>query len=364
MNSSDTSIIFIVDPPKLVPEGIILISSIRRHLGDVDVVCYVPRHKQKLLPPQFVSFAACHGVQIDYIDPDDRFSPVYPHGNKLLAAMQPRATAKTLFLDTDTVIWDGFDIDSLITEGRLSAAPEGRRTWGKPKFGEDWWAIYRKFGHELSEAQVKFARTGKLSPPYFNAGVVGFPNHVEGSELNFGKLWLETAIAIDQDDTIPKRRPWVDQISLPIAMTLAGWTFEALSIEWNLSLSRHSNDPAKEIEEMDSKEPYILHYHDLEFLKDTRYDGYLDSLVSEYTIFSDFAEMMSPVSERSQRKIDLEEKLRCFQNTAKGERTPEMRVDFVADKKARMAMVNQDPSAMFNSWPMDITRKMDQWDVL
>ncbi|WP_207101405.1 hypothetical protein [Paracoccus shandongensis] len=87
----------------------------------------------------------------------------------------------------------------MVEAGTVSAAPEGRYTWGK-KAGH-WETAYAVFGLAVPEERVRLARTGAMSPPSFNAGVVGFPT-------GFGKLWLETAQELDRDiHAISGRRP-------------------------------------------------------------------------------------------------------------------------------------------------------------
>jgi len=320
-------------------------------MGDIDVVCYCPSDKKGILPSQFVQFAAHNNVTIDYIQPDPRFVPEYPHGNKLLATKSLRKTSKTLFLDTDTVIWQQFDPDALITENVLSVAPEGRRTWGKPQFGEDWGYLYDKFQLPHPQEQIKLARTGALSLPYFNAGVVGFANQLDGSAQSFGELWLETAVAIDQDESVPKRRPWVDQISMPIAIARTGWSYKILSNAWNLSLSRHSSEPIEEIAKIDAEEPYILHYHRFRFLEGTRYTGYFDSLVAEFTTFSSFNEMMRPFNERSAVVKGLEAQIQAIRKMPKTERIGEIKEKFAALKATRIGLVKSPQEELYKQWP-------------
>lgn len=63
--------------------------------------------------------------------------------------------------------------------------------------------------------------------PYFNAGMIGFPERsFQGKR--FAEIWYETALIIDEIEGLHKRRPYLDQMSLPPTIQKAGLTWRRL----------------------------------------------------------------------------------------------------------------------------------------
>jgi hypothetical protein len=66
-------------------------------------------------------------------------------------------------------------------------------------------------------------------------------------DIGFGSAWLECAQNIDADQSIPisAKRPWLDQIALPVAAAKLGIEVHALSVDYNFpswDLSRQPSD--------------------------------------------------------------------------------------------------------------------------
>jgi len=49
-----------------------------------------------------------------------------------------------------------------------------------------------------------------LSPPYFNAGMIGFREDVESDDSHLGKVWLDTSHRIDWDLGMAAERTFLD----------------------------------------------------------------------------------------------------------------------------------------------------------
>lgn len=86
-----------------------------------------------------------------------------------------------------------------------------------------WETIYGVFDMEVPAERIDLMRRGKDRVPYFSAGLVVFP---ENGDNRFPDVWYDTARALDRVDSIPSRRPYLDQQSLPVAIRRAG-------LEWN-----------------------------------------------------------------------------------------------------------------------------------
>ncbi|WP_273699816.1 hypothetical protein [Paracoccus sphaerophysae] len=350
----DTSVIFVVDPPHLILESIMLVGSVRRHLPDVDLQAYCPASKRGAIPSQLVQFFKWHGVTLNYIKTEDVFSPDYPQGNKLLACRATRKTARTLFLDTDVVLAKPFDIQGLIQHGQISASPEGRRTWGKIKFGQDWSYLYSRFDLPMPTDTVQLVRTNASSPPYFNAGVVGYVNKSRSRDTAFGRCWLDTALTFDADKTIVSPRPWLDQIALPVAAARQRLSFKVLSQDWNLSLSRPDINDVEELNRMNGSDPFIVHYHRFGFFEGTRYAEILDETTRAFTVFESFSELSQPYADISGELNAIERQMHDLRSRDKAQRTGQDRLRLAELKTQRLAVINRPLSEKLAKWPKSI----------
>ncbi|WP_156965490.1 hypothetical protein [Paracoccus sphaerophysae] len=346
----DVEILFVVDPPKLIIEAILLILSIRARLGNCRITACVPNRKYTALPKQFFDLAEKADVRILEFQ-DSPFLTKYPHGNKILALCARDRVGGVIFLDTDTVIWRGFDPSQLIKQGSVSVCPEGRRTWGK--FSQAWSDVYSMFDLPYPTRTVKMVRTNAISAPYYNAGVIAF-NDEENEGNNFPSLWLETALRIDENENIHNKRPWLDQISLPVCIARAEMHVNELGEEWNFSLSRKHDSPS-EISRIDSANPYIIHYHNAKFFRDTKFSGYLDDIIAEYTIFESYEQMtMDDLPQRSRALTDIEVQLRKIRAKNKDAWTLDDRKELSNLRKWKAMEKSKPRKEVFSEWPDSI----------
>lgn len=314
-----STVIFVIDPPVLYVEAVLLVASIRRNLTNVDITAYCPAEKLIYLLPQVREFLEAQGVTLAAINTKNVFFPNYPHGNKILASASERKTRKTLFLDTDTFIYRPFDLDLLFAPKTISVAPEGRLTWGDPEKQQNWPYLYRKFRLREPEHMIRLARTGEVSYPYFNAGVIAFENGEAQNQL-FEQTWLEISSQIDRDESVPDRRPWLDQIALPIAATQSEMAFNILPIEWNFSLSRKAGNTER-IRYIDLMRPYIVHYHNFKYIYETKFLDYVDNLIRDFTVFNSLDELNAPILDQRSRVARIERKMKEIRGTRGKDRT-------------------------------------------
>lgn len=367
--TAKTSLIYVIDPPALMIEAILLSASVRRHMPEVDLIAYCPAEKADLLPPQICEYLDATNTQLKLMPTAGVFSPHYKQGNKLIAAAQHRPHDFTVFLDTDTVLWQRVSLADMIGDGIVAAAPEGRRTWGKPD--GHWQHAYSVFGMHVPAERIPMARTKVLSPPYFNAGVVAFPNAPVTGASSFGECWLQTALELDQPEhDVPIRRPYLDQIALPIAIRRASLNCRVLDDRFNLSLPHKDIPPGipehkriswqKDIDRINSVDPFILHYHTPSASKGLRYDGYLDELMRESTVFRNISEAGWT------RHLDFDPKAimtEFFHLKAipRGDRTTEQIARFreVDAMKKKFKQMAANPRKFLDIWPASILPNPD-----
>lgn len=357
---NNTSLIFVVDPPNLVIDAILLLASIRRHMPDIHVVGYCPAEKEDKLPPQLVEFFNANNASIEFMKTEGVFAPAYKQGNKLIAAQASRPTDFTLFLDTDTLVMRPFDPADILKRGEIAAAPEGRFTWGKDP--DMWPSAYTIFGLDVPSARIALAKTNASSPPYFNAGVVGFANDTADGR-RFADIWMDTALQIDADQQVRGRRPWLDQIALPVAMKRAGFGFTLLDKKWNLSMTHKRVDQAdnngkrrvfqKIIDDLNTADPIIAHYHNHSAMKDLAYSGLTDEILSQSTCFHSYDDIKSKMIGDAPRKGDIMPEFHTLKRIK--DKTPEQKERFrVVDAMKRKFQSGEIQRQYYQDWPDSI----------
>lgn len=252
------SIFFILDGPKYQAQAILLAATLRYFNEDrFHLIAYVPKGGRKQLERiTHRTMQACNvdvrDIEIDSVDGRPPFDGHYPHGNKILAAAQPRETSVSVFLDSDMVCCAPLDFAGLVQRGQMRAVVSDYATgWYSFK---RWTKAYRHFGLDVPEQRVQFHRGRQLtSPPYYNAGMVGFREDVASDSQHLGKVWLETAHDFDWNLDLKYEQTYLDQLSLPIAATRAGLEMPLTPVAYNYNIMRREFDP-----ELDLK---ILHYH-------------------------------------------------------------------------------------------------------
>jgi hypothetical protein len=77
----------------------------------------------------------------------------------------------------------------------------------------------------VPEERIKLMRDRrKPMVPYFSSGFVIFPEtHRSEAGLSFADTWMDTAQRVDQIETLAQfKRPYLDQMTLPLAIRRAG----------------------------------------------------------------------------------------------------------------------------------------------
>ena len=296
LNDHDVSFFHVIDPPALLLDSIILSCTLRMHFPEAEVIAYCPETKRDLVPPYVAEFYRHTGVDLRFM-PAGEFQPYYKQGNKIVAACQPRSSTHSIFLDTDIAIARSFDINLLAKAGQVGVVPEGKFTWGKD---QSWWdRVYEKFDMPIPQERVRLSRVPLPSIPYFNAGMISFP-----TDSTFAAEWMAVALALDAYDDIPHRRPWQDQIALPLAIQRSGLTADVLDPIFNLSLTRNLNKPQEveqEIRRADRQDGHILHFHQPHYLNGTRYAADVDAALRRFTRWDSVDAMMERPRARSAR---------------------------------------------------------------
>jgi hypothetical protein len=256
------TLIYIVDLPDYQYMACYLLASIREHFPpDVQVIGYCPEHKMAEIDPGVIRAHDLMRAEIRPMRTEGRWDPAYPHGNKILAALEPRDSAFSAFVDSDVLFLRPNTPQALIRPGKVSCSAAASMQWGEQSV---WDGIYGLFGMEVPTERIRLMRrSAERVVPYFSSGLVVFPEGpVNG--LRFADVWYETATEIDRRSGLPARRPYLDQMSLPLAIRRAGLEWNALPEEQHYILGgKLRGEPLPE-----DREIYTIHYRNLKIVKE------------------------------------------------------------------------------------------------
>ncbi|MGH8232980.1 MAG: sulfotransferase family protein [Rhodanobacteraceae bacterium] len=214
----NVSVCFVCDTGRLEAQAVVLAASLREWLPDLELIAAVPR-----MPAD----ATCRVLADLGVGLEPIVNPVaddYPIGHKVAALGVGRPGDLRVFLDTDTLCLRPPDWQ-VVTTHRFAAKPADIATFGDT---QTWQRLYRRFGLEMPPRMMVASVSEVLMPPYFNAGMIAT---TEAAAL--ASEWARICRAIDAMEDINPRRPWLDQIALPIAVARLGLAFRSLDEAWN-----------------------------------------------------------------------------------------------------------------------------------
>ena len=109
IRAEELTIFYIVEPPEYQNLACYLLASIRAHFpAQVKAIGYCPAHRYHELDPKVLQAQAMMGAEVRTFDTTGKFDPAYPHGNKILATLEPRETAWSMFVDSDVLFLADF----------------------------------------------------------------------------------------------------------------------------------------------------------------------------------------------------------------------------------------------------------------
>jgi hypothetical protein len=225
VDTNGLTIFYIVEPPDYEIMACYLLASIRKHFPEgVKVVGYCPEHRIDEVHPSVFAAHERMGAEIRTFKTEGRFDPAYPHGNKILAAVEKRDSAYSMFVDSDVLFIKDNLPENIISPGKVSCSMAASMLWAEQSI---WDEIYGALDMEIPPERYKLMRRSRGAViPYFSSGLVAFPESDQGNG-RFADVWYDTATTVDQVKTLDKRRPYLDQMTLPAAIRRAG-------LDWNI----------------------------------------------------------------------------------------------------------------------------------
>lgn len=259
------TVYFIVEPPNYELMACYLAGSLRQQFGKtVALVGYCPDTKLETVSKDVLAVLAKLDCEVRPFKVEGKFSPDYPHGNKILATLEPRNTEFSAFFDSDVLCLRPNKVENIVKEGHVSLTPAASMVWGTTK---TWDLIYATCNMPLPQERIRLMRQkgvrGRI--PYFSSGLFSFPEMHRNSEgKRFPEVWMDVAQDIDKNDQIPGRRPYLDQISLPLAIQKAGLGWNMLPEEQHFILGGSLRGEPLPTD----REIFTVHYRKWEILRE------------------------------------------------------------------------------------------------
>jgi len=228
------TLFYIVEPPDYQIMACMLLASIRENFGpDVAAVGYCPEHRMKELHPGVLRAHEMLGAEVRPMRTEGMWDEPYPHGNKIVATLQPRDSDYSAFVDSDVLFLQPNTPEALVGAGQVSCSAAASMRWGEQSV---WERIYGTFDMPVPTERIRLMRrTRQDVVPYFSAGLVGFPEQA-GPQGRFPDVWYDTARKLDRDTGLEHRRPYLDQMTLPVAIRRAGLAWRELPEEQHFIL--------------------------------------------------------------------------------------------------------------------------------
>ncbi|MDM8557543.1 sulfotransferase [Candidatus Parabeggiatoa sp. HSG14] len=276
--------VFVCQQGELEIKSMLLAASLKRYLrSEYELVAAIPHPPLRwgTISNNTLNLMKILGVRSVPIKND--IDENYPIGNKVACLNIETSAEKIVFLDSDILCLREF---SPQFDAPFNAKPADLSTFSSDN--SLWQQIYHLFQLPLPSWRVTSSTSGELMLPYFNAGVIAVQNG-----LNFGKVWEECCQAIDADPSITNKRPWLDQIALPVAMA-------RLNLD-HACLDERFNYPAH-LKPLPQSLPFLCHYHWASVIRrEPQLNQLVVELASDYPLLKkmllampDWAQLLKP----------------------------------------------------------------------
>lgn len=279
------SFVFICQSGRLEVDALMLALSLQHFVKcDYELIAAVPTPASRWGTPRPEILEQFERMNVRLVEVQNQIDPDYPIGNKISCLCIPTDKDKQVFVDSDILCLQEFTGGDEF-RAAFNAKPSDALTFGRDE--TVWKHAYASMGLAVPTERVEATITGESMLPYFNAGFIAVPG-----DAGFGETWLEACLAIDREPKVEPKRPWLDQIGLPVAAYKLG-------LEISLLTERH-NFPGH-LRAIDNNDPPVFcHYHDPKLLlKSSHAVSVLERLGSEHQYIWDLMreqQMWQPVA--------------------------------------------------------------------
>lgn len=238
--------VFICQGGPLEIKALLLAASLARHMHcNGEIVVAIPSPPEIWKQPSSITLDTLEMMGARFVPIFNNVNNDYPIGNKVSCLSIETTADKTVFLDSDILCMRSFFHENRF-HSPVSLRPAGAKTWGGG--ANDWQDVYDLFDIETPSTRIMTTVTLEESMPYFNAGVI-----FADTDAGLGRMWTESCRLIDANPEVKDKRPWLDQIALPIAIMRMNLGIDELDNSYNHPgiLSTNQAD----------RPPLFLHYH-------------------------------------------------------------------------------------------------------
>lgn len=262
------NIVFVCQKGELELKSLLLAWSLRKtHGKEIQLIAAIPTYRDwEGISEDTASLFDTFNVQLKYFVPI--FGEAYPIGNKISALKLLPPNEPGCFFDSDMLSLSFWRIEEVLAKYSNAAKPADLSTWGS---SQQWEKVCAVTSVAIPTRRVSLTVSKALSFPYFNAGFIASQKPVE-----LASHWSDYALQLnDVAANIENKYPWLDQISLPIAMQRAG--------SWR-ALSEFYNYPAH-LRSLGDQDIGMCHYHRPGvILREPRLRALFDAAVEEYPL--------------------------------------------------------------------------------
>ncbi len=236
--------VFVCQAGELEIKSLLLAASLRQYVqGDYELVAALPQPVARWGTLSTTTTALLQQLDIRTVPITNNIDENYPIANKIACLGIATPAEKIIFLDSDILCLQPIILNNYFSAD-FNAKPADLATFGKnPQL---WQKVYQLFQLPLPAWQTLSTVSRELMLPYFNAGVIAIKNNPK-----FANTWEECCRIIDADTSISHKRPWLDQIALPVVITRLNLTHYCLDERFNY--------PAH-LKPL-SKNTFFCHYH-------------------------------------------------------------------------------------------------------
>ena len=238
--------VFICQQGELEIKSMLLATSLKRYLRcEYELVAAIPEPTSRWgsISKNTLDLIQTLGVRTAPVI--NRIDENYPIGNKVACLGIETQAEKIVFLDSDILCLREFAPEF---DAPFHAKPADLATFTDNI--SQWQPVYDLCQLSLPTERVISSTSGQLMLPYFNAGVIAVQNG-----LGFAQVWEACCQKIDAATSITKKRPWLDQIALPIAVNQLRLQYKCFDERFNY--------PAhlKPLPKSTAFLPFLCHYH-------------------------------------------------------------------------------------------------------
>ena len=238
--------VFVCQAGELEIKSMLLVASLKRFLRrEYELVAAIPGPESRWGRPSPSTLKLLRTLGGRTVPIINKIDANYPIGNKVSCLDIGTSAEKIVFLDSDILCMREF-YDTASMDPPFNAKPADLVTFTKDM--ETWRHVYATAELPMPTVFMSSTVSGETMPRYFNAGMI-----VVDRQADLGKAWLECCLRIDSDEEVPEKRPWLDQIALPVAVAKLGLEYGCLDESYNYPAHIKPLDPVNL--------PYFCHYH-------------------------------------------------------------------------------------------------------